>query len=311
MIAGVWPALISPATQAPAGPGSAEPTAMVRLRPLMERTTGSPEVRIGLVDGPVHAGHPDLAGARLRTVSADEVACARTASDACIHGTFVAGILSARRGSAAPAICPGCAVVVRPIFAEPDPQDGELPSTTPEELARAILDCIDAGARIVNISATLSRVSARGERAVDEALDRAAQRGVLVIAAAGNQGMLGSTVITRHRWVVPVVGYDRQARPTNQSNLGNSIGRRGLGAPGEGVTSLSPDGGTLTLGGTSAAAPFVTGAMALLWSEFPAASALEVKSATGGTRRPTVIPPLLDAWKAYQSMTPRIEHARR
>ena len=100
----------------------------------------------------------------------------------------------------------------------------------------------------------------------------------------------------------------------NQSNLGNSIGRRGLGAPGEGVTSLSPDGATLTLAGTSAAAPFVTGTIALLWSEFPAASALEVKSAASGgsaTRRPTVVPPLLDAWKAYQSMTRRTEYARR
>jgi len=97
----------------------------------------------------------------------------------------------------------------------------------------------------------------------------------------------------------------------NQSSLGSSIGQRGLGAPGQGVTSLSPDNGTLTLDGTSAAAPFVTGAMALLWSEFPAASALEVKSAAAGTRRPTVIPPLLDASKAYQSMTRRTQNARR
>ena len=149
----------------------------------------------------------------------------------------------------------------------------------PEELAQAILDCIDAGARVLNVSAALAQPSIKSERALEEALDQAARRGVIVIAAAGNQGTLGSTAITCHPWVIPVVGYDLQGRPMNHSNLGSSIGRRGLGAPGDGITSLGADGKPLTLGGTSAAAPFVTGAIALLWSEFPTATATEMKFA--------------------------------
>ena len=59
----------------------------------------------------------------------------------------------------------------------------------------------------------------------------------------------------------------------------------------------------LTLGGTSAATPFVTGAIALLWSLFPAATAAEVRLAlTQARRRSAVVPPLLDAWAAYQVM---------
>jgi hypothetical protein len=146
--------------------------------------------------------------------------------------------------------------------------------------------------------------------AVDElckhALDQAARRGIIVVAAAGNQGTLGSTAITRHPWVIPVVAYDLQGRPMGQSNLGRSIGRRGLGAPGDGITSLGAGGKPLTLGGTSAAAPIVTGAIALLWSEFPAASAAAVKFAVAqasARRRNTVVPPLLDTWAAYQLMT--------
>jgi subtilisin family serine protease len=126
-----------------------------------------------------------------------------------------------------------------------------------------------------------------------------------VIVAAGNQGTLGSTVITRHPWVIPVAGYDLQGRPMKDSNLGSSIGRRGLGAPGDRITSLGADGGPLTLGGTSAAAPFVTGTMALLWSEFPAATATEIRLAAtraSTPRRTSVVPPLLDAWAAYQAM---------
>ncbi len=79
--------------------------------------------------------------------------------------------------------------------------------------------------------------------------------------------------------MIPVVGYDLQGRPMNHSNLGSSIGRRGLGAPGDRVTSIGANGKPLTLGGTSAAAPFVTGAIALLWSEFPTATATEMKFA--------------------------------
>ena len=145
----------------------------------------------------------------------------------------------------------------------------------------------------------------RCERALEQALDRAARRGVIVVVAAGNQGTLGSTAITRHPWVIPVVAYDLRGRPMEHSNLGSSIGRRGLGASGDRVTSLGANGKPLTLGGTSAAAPFVTGTVALLWSEFPAASATEIKLAVRGAsmaRRTTVVPPLLDAWAAYQAM---------
>jgi subtilisin family serine protease len=92
----------------------------------------------------------------------------------------------------------------------------------------------------------------------------------------------------------------------NASNLGSSIGRRGLRAPGDGITSLGADGRSLTLGGTSVAVPFVTGAAALLWSAFPSASAAGIKLATSHaatTRRATVVPPLLDAAGAYQLLS--------
>ena len=283
-----------------------DPLDLVKLTALMERTSGSPELKIGLIDGPVVIQHPDLAGEHLREVPGNNGgACTQANSAACLHGTFVAGILSAKRGSVAPAVCPNCTLLVRPIFAETTAANGEMPSAMPEELAQAILDCIDAGAHVLNVSAALAQPSIKNERALEEALDQAARRGVIVIVAAGNQGTLGSTAITCHPWVIPVAGYDLQGRPMNHSNLGSSIGRRGLGAPGDRITSIGANGKPLTLGGTSAAAPFVTGAIALLWSEFPTATATEVKFAATQAytpRRTTVVPPLLDAWAAYQTM---------
>ncbi len=280
---------------------------LVKLTPLIELTSGRPEILIGLVDGPVVIDHPELAGENVREIPGRiGGTCAQANSLACMHGTFVAGILSARRTSAAPAICPGCTLLVRPIFSE-TPAAGELvPSATPEELAAAIIECVDAGARLVNLSAALAQVpSAKGERALAQALDHATNRGVIVVTAAGNQGTVGSTAITRHPRVIAVVACDRRGRPLNESNFGNSIGRRGLSAPGEGVTSLGTDAKAAPSGGTSVAAPFVTGALALVWSEFPDASAGQVRVAVSqahARRRPGIIPALLNAWAIYATM---------
>ena len=281
------------------------PLQLVQLVRLMEKTRGRPEIAIALIDGPVATDHPELADAAIRQIPAKlKGTCSRADTVACIHGTMVAGILSARRGSAAPAICPECTLLVRPIFAETG-GNGRIPNATPEELAEAIVDSVDAGARVINLSSALAQPSSKGEKKLEEALNHAAQRGVITVAAAGNQSMVGSSAITRHPWVIPVAACNIRGRPLSESNFGGSIGRWGLSAPGENVMSLGANGKTQTFGGTSAAAPFVTGAIALLWSEFPDASAAEVKLAItrcGREPRNALVPALLDAGAAHQVM---------
>ena len=279
-----------------------DPLALVSLPGLMAMTRGRADVLIGLVDGPVAVDHPDLATGNVRTLAGIPGACRDTGSVSCRHGTYVAGILAARRGARAPAIAPDCILLVRPVFSEVGPV-GELPSATPGELAEAIVDVVDAGARVLNLSAALAGGSIGAERELGEALEYTVRRGVLVVVAAGNQGSLGGSVITRHPWTIPVVAYDRAGWPLAQSNLGRSMGSRGVGAPGEGVVSLASQGEPVASGGTSVAAPFVTGAAALLWSAVPGATAVEVRHALVSSlvgRRRTVIPPLLDAWRAYE-----------
>jgi subtilisin family serine protease len=282
-----------------------DPLDLVNLRALMERTLGEPEVVIGLIDGPVVTDHENLPSVRIRKVpTTTDSECSRVDSAACQHGTFVAGILSATRGCAAPAICPNCTLLVRPIFGEGS-WEQDMPSAKPDELAQGIVDSIQAGARVLNISAAIQEPSLKSERALEHALNQAAKRNVVVVAAAGNQGTVGSTAITRHPWVIPVVACNASGRPLSQSNLGHSIGMRGLGAPGERITSLAPGNQVVTSGGTSAATPFVTGAIALLWSEIPDASGAALRLAvTQGhpSRRTSVVPPLLDAGRAYQHL---------
>ena len=286
--------------------GSASLLDLVNLTPLMQRSRGAPEVVVALIDGPVAMGHPDLTRENIHKVpGSGSGACIQAGSAACMHGTFVAGILCAKRESPAPAICPGCTLLVRPVFRETATWRGVIPSATPEELASAIVECAKAGARVINLSVALAQPSMNGQRGLQQALGYAASRGVIVVAAAGNQGTIGSSAITRHPGVIPVVACDSRGRPMDESNLAHSIARRGLMAPGGPITSLGATGEPLSLGGTSVAAPIVTGAIALLWSEFPGATASEVKFAVSQAnvpRRTTIVPRLLDAWRAYEAM---------
>jgi subtilisin family serine protease len=292
--------------------GSAEGAlAAVGLIPVMEMTAGVREIQ-ALIDGPVARDHPDLAAANIRSLSASAGATNSGNGVATAHGTYVAGMLAARKGSGAPAICPGSTLIIRPIFLETLSVNADMPSATPNEVADALAECVDAGAQVVNLSAAVASPSPNKEKKLEEALSYAAHRGAIVIAAAGNQGTIGSSAITRHVWVIPVVACDLRGRPIGPSNLGASIGRRGLSAPGETVTSLGTRGEPITSGGTSAAAPFVTGTVALLWSAFPAATATEIKRAitrAGPAARKTIVPPLLNAWAAYQAMAS--SHSRR
>ncbi len=273
---------------------------LVGLTALMQATQGIPAIQIGLIDGPVDLEHPDLAGSAIREIGAsgqcfDSVACS--------HGTAIAVMLSAKRGGDSPGICQQCCLLVRSVFNQSGSGDKSPPTANPDELAAAIFDCIEAGARVINLSLAVVQPSMKSERLLEAALDHAMDRGAIVVAAAGNQSAVGSTAITRHPWVIPVMACDLQGRPASYSNFGRSISIRGLAAPGQCVAGTSSSGPSRFFG-TSAAAPYITGATALLWSMYPGASTQEVKDAVtqATARRTSVVPPLLNAWMAHETL---------
>jgi subtilisin family serine protease len=276
---------------------------LVGLGPLMQRTQGLSSISVGVIDGPILGDHRDFRSASIRRLSSAKPNCEDGQSASCLHAMMVAGVLFARRGSAAPAICPGCTLISRPIFLEGGAHTSRAPHATAEALAQAIIDTVNAGARVINLSAGLANRPATGEEALIAALDVAARRETLVVAAAGNESSLGGSCITRHPWVIPVVGCQSRGRLSDESNLSRSIGRRGLRAPGRDVVTLGPDHMLVTFGGTSAACPFVTGTIALLSSLHPTMSAGHIKAALIGSRsRTSVVPPLLNAWDALRRL---------
>jgi len=79
---------------------------------------------------------------------------------------------------------------VRPIFAETGSPADQVPSATPTELAQAIFDAAEAGARIINLSAAVVQHSGRGEAELDSALDHSAREGIVVVAAVPSQNLI-------------------------------------------------------------------------------------------------------------------------
>jgi subtilisin family serine protease len=294
-----------PVAGATEGVIASDALAAVNLQPLMELTRGRPEIAVGLLDGPVLTTLPAFSEATIRWWPPAAPPAGRPDGPAARHGTFVAGILSGDRSSIAPGICPGCTLIVRPIFGQASADGRSAVRSTPEELAEALVRCAEAGVRVANVSAAVIGGAGGGERVLREALDQAMRRGMLVVVAAGNEGRVGGSALTTHPWAIPVVACGPAGQPLDASNLGASVGTRGLGAPGDRVVSLTPEGGGAEWSGTSVAAPFVTGAIALLWSLYPEASAAVVRSAVlqATSRRRSIVPPLLDASAAHRRLS--------
>jgi subtilisin family serine protease len=281
--------------------------AVTQLDQLMSMGEGSARVRIGLIDGPVASDDPDIDRAKIIRSSVHAGHCSHPTGTACTHGTVIARMLSASRQSEYPGICPGCEVFVRPIFSEGGtPMD--LPSTSPENLGTAILESVRNGARVLNLSLGVRMPSRRGENMLREALDYTFSAGAIAVTAAGNQGSVGGSLLTRHPATLPVAACDLSGRPMSMSNLGGSVGRRGLCAPGEGVSSVL--GGSTPFRGTSAAVPFVTGTIALLWSAFPWSSRQDILHAVRPGSVSRFVPSTLDAWSAYQALAKSICRTR-
>src|ERR687897_642463 len=96
-----------------------DPLTQTRLHSLMEISTGDPHLKIGIIDGPIDFGHPAFTQSKIKTAKDSQFgACKSASSIACSHGTFVAGILCAKRGSPSPNICPNCEIILNPIFGE-------------------------------------------------------------------------------------------------------------------------------------------------------------------------------------------------
>lgn len=182
------------------------------------------------------------------------------------HGTAVAGLIAGGDG-AIPGVAPSADLLSIGIM------DAEGRSDT-FTLALAITEAVARGARVINLS-----LGGMGDSFVlREAVAEAARRGVAIVAAAGNDAAATLQYPAAYPGVIAVGAVDALGQHADFSNRGAVA----LAAPGVGVA-FGITNTTFAFSGTSASAPFVSGALAYLFAEDPGLTpeqALEILAAT-------------------------------
>ena len=138
--------------------------------------------------------------------------------------------------------------------------------------SQAIRWAAQNGAKIINLSLGTNETFG-GPTDIQLAIDYAWSRGALVVAAAGNAGTGTLDYPARLSNVVSVAAIDETGLKASFSNYGSGLD---LAAPGDRILTLDGNNQVHYLTGTSFAAPFVTGAAALLLSVDPALTNVEL-----------------------------------
>lgn len=113
-----------------------------------------------------------------------------------------------------------------------------------------------------------------GSKTVERALRKAYKSGILLIAAAGNQGDAGVTYPAKYDTVIAVGATDIGNNLAAFSSTGPEVE---VAAPGVDIISTYLGDTYVGLSGTSMAAPHASGVAALLWSKEPALTNVQVR----------------------------------
>ena len=241
---------------------------------------------VAVIDGPFDA--TVLSEILARTpVSVANGSC--DSNDACSHGTFMMGLIGARRDAPIPGLCPECQLVHVQLFV-----DEEAPRASLAKLADAITAAIAASAKLINLSLAIQGEGVASDPALARALDRAEAHDTVIMVAAGNEGRRASGQLLSHPVTIPVVAIDATHQLLPHSNFGPAMSERGIAAIGH-QAGYAPGGGSAVMSGTSVATAVATGTLAQLWSERPHATGKQVRAAVAVLpRRHGPIPPTLD-----------------
>ncbi len=233
------------------------------LGAIWAETRGNPGICVAVLDGPVDFSHPCLAGARLTPIET-LVPSSANSGPACRHGTHIASIIFGQPGSPIEGIAPACSGVIAPVFAS-GPQNA-LIMCSQIDLARAILQAVEHGAHVINISGGQLSATGDPEPLLEKAIRTCAERNVLVVAAAGNDGCDCLHIPAALDTVLSVGAMDAGGAPLDISNWGHVYQTQGILAPGQNILGATPGGDVGLKSGTSFATAITTGVAALLLS---------------------------------------------
>ena len=223
------------------------------------RLASGNKVLVAIIDSEVDRTHPDLAGAITASFNA-----ASATEPAHSHGTGMAGAIAAHRNMLGTAPRVGL-LTVRAFSATANSAEG-----TTFNILKGLDWAADQGARVVNMS-----FAGPADPRLRDALQKAYNRGMVLIAAAGNAGPTSPPLYpAADPGVIGVTATDSHDAVFSGANRGNYIA---VAAPGVDVFAPAPNGAYQLSTGTSIAAAEVSGVVALMIERNPSLTPAAVR----------------------------------
>lgn len=208
-------------------------------------------IRVAILDSGVDATHPDLQG-KIETEYRVPALQGEVPGDV-LHGTAVAAILAAEPASEKGVL--GVAVNAKIISVDvTDQKNGTIEL---DHLIDGIRYAVSMKADIISISAGVKKTSDELHRAIKEAYEA----GIVIIAASGNYMVDDLLYPAKYKEVIAAGALSKDMSLLSPKG---SIGKNVVYLPGENIVTAGTKGGYTGINGTSAAAPILSGIVALM-----------------------------------------------
>jgi len=213
-------------------------------------TSGSQEVIIAVLDTGIDQTHIDLAGKVIASINFTQ---SPTVDDIDGHGTHIAGIIGAiaNNGVGIAGLAYNCSLMNVKVADDKGFVDAEA-------VAEGIVWAVDNGAKVINMSLTLTEPT----QALEDAVDYAWSKGAILIAAAGNNGSSTPMYPAYYANCLAVTAINSDGLLAPLANHGDWVD---VAAPGANIYSTLPDNSYDYKTGTSMATSYVASLAGLLF----------------------------------------------
>jgi subtilisin len=258
------------------------------------KTTGGSGVTVAVLDTGVNINHKDLLGQNTqcndftqRTSNLVVGVC----NDKNGHGTHVAGSVLADGGADGKGIygvAPEAKLWAYKVL-------NDRGSGYSDDIANAIRHAADEASRLgEKVVISMSLGSSSKNSLIESAVDYAYSKGLLVVAAAGNDGPTANTIgypgalpnaiavaaleNVQENGTYRVADFSSRGNPNTDEDY--VIGERDveISAPGRAIESTWFDGSYNTISGTSMATPHVSGLAAKIWASYPSMNNVQLRT---------------------------------
>lgn len=213
-------------------------------------------VRIGLIDTSVDASHPAFEGAHVNTGKFLPPGSQEAKSP---HGTGVLSVLAGNANSSTSGLISGAQVFAASIFFK-DKSGQPVANTVGMIEALSLMERF--GVKVINLSLTGPK-----DPLVEREIARLSRKGIIFVAAAGNNGPAAKpSYPAAYQQVIAVTAVNKKLRGYRYANRGAYID---LAAPGVDIWTAMPGARAGYQSGTSFAVPYVTATVAALYGQLP------------------------------------------